>query len=424
MSGLAAELTFFKGTLDKLGVEAQIFRVGEFKSAVEPFFRKDMSEASRAQTESFLNSIYNNMLTQIADSRGMSLAELRKLSDKLEVRKAEDALSKGLVTQLAYYDEVLELMREKMDLKENEDIPSMDVKKYLKTESNVAFSKNRIAVIVAEGNIVSGGGDIDNIGSDKYAKEIRKARTNDRVKAIVIRINSPGGSALASDVMWREIQLASKVKPVIASMSGVAASGGYYMAMACDTIVAHPTTITGSIGIFGMLPNMQKFFDDKLGITFDVAKTGEYSDWMTITRPLTTAEKAMFQNMIEEGYEDFTKKAADGRGMSHEDLLKVASGRVWSGTEALERNLVDVLGGLDIAVNIAAEKAGVEDYMVKLYPEEKPFFQKLMEEFGSSVKTSFEKRQFGSMYPYVQDLKKLEEYQGVQARMPFDVTIK
>lgn len=425
MSGLASEITFFKGTLDKLGVEVQIFRVGEFKSAVEPFFRKNMSDASRAQTESFLNSIYNSMISQISDSRGIPAEKLRSISDEMEVRRAEDALRLNLITKLGYYDEVLDMMREKLDLEEDKDIPSVNTKKYLKSIDKQDYSRNRIAVIVAEGNIVSGGGELGSIGSDKYAKEIRKARTNDKVKAIVLRINSPGGSALASDVMWREVMLASQVKPVIASMSGVAASGGYYMAMGCDTIVAHPTTITGSIGIFGLIPNMQKFFDDKLGVTFDVAKTGKYSDMMTISRPLNAAEKAIVQEMIEEGYEDFTKKAADGRAMSHEELLKVASGRVWSGSEALDNKLVDVLGGLDVAVEIAAKKADVaDDYMVKFYPEEKPFFQKIMEELGATAQAGIARIKYGELQPFARELKKIEEYKGIQARMPFEIDFK
>jgi protease-4 len=426
MSGLSSEVSFFKGTFEKLNIEPQIFRVGTFKSAVEPFLRKDMSEASKEQISVLLNSVYEVLINNIADSRGINPTELRAISDQLKIRTTEDALNYKLVTQLGYYDEVLTKMREIAGLEEDASIPVVSVKKYSKSFVADKYNTNRIAVIVAEGNIVSGKGGDGNIGSDVFAKEIRKARLDDKIKAIVLRINSPGGSALASDVMWREVKLATEVKPVIASMSSVAASGGYYMAMACDTIVAQPNTITGSIGIFAIIPDLSKFMDTKLGITFDRVSTGEFSDLYTVTRTLNDAEKRIIQNSIERGYEDFTSKAAEGRNMSIDELLNVASGRVWSGIEAKENGLVDVLGGFDDAVSIAANSAGLTegDYMKVYYPEKKPFFQQLLNEMGSSAKVLHKKYTYGEMANYVEELEYVMENKGLQTRMPFDLEIK
>ncbi|GAA5044084.1 signal peptide peptidase SppA [Marivirga lumbricoides] len=426
VNGLTSEVMFFKGTFEKLNIEPQIFRVGTFKSAVEPFLRKDMSEPSKQQVGELLNSVYDHYLAEVAEARGISVDELTRISDQFLVRTPQDALKYGLVTSLGYYDEVLAIMRENAGLEADADIPSISVNKYEKSFVADSYQQNRIAVIVAEGNIVSGEGDAQSIGSDKFAKEIRKARLDDKIKAIVLRINSPGGSALASDVMWREVQLAKQVKPVIASMSSVAASGGYYMAMACDTIVAQPNTITGSIGIFAIIPDLSNFLESKIGVTFDRVSTGEYSDLYTVTRSLNEAEKQIIQNMVERGYEDFTTKAAEGRDMPVEQLLEVASGRVWSGVEAKDRGLVDVLGGYDDAVRIAAEAAGLEEgkYMKVYYPEMKPFFQQLMEELGSSASVLYDRVMYGEASAYVKELKYVMENKGLQTRMPFDLEIK
>jgi len=291
--------------------------------------------------------------------------------------------------------------------------------------SNPSSSKNEIAVIVADGEIVSGKAQDGLIGSDTFAEELRKARTNDRIKAIVIRINSPGGSALASDVMWREINLASEVKPVIASMSDYAASGGYYLAMACDTIVAQPTTITGSIGVFSVLFDMSNFLDNKLGITFEEVKTGEIGELITMTRPLNSVEKNIWQKKTEEIYKGFTTKAAAGRAMPVDELMKVASGRVWTGTQAKERGLVDVLGNFETAVTLAAGAAGLgEDYRLKYYPIQKSFFEQWLGGLEESAETRMLKRELGVYFDTYQYLKKLKNYQGSQMRMPYELTIE
>ena len=427
LNGLVQEVVFVKGTLDKLEIEPQVFRVGEFKSAVEPLTRTEMSEASREQSIAFMNNIYNVFLEDVARSRNIERDELERISDEMLVRSPADAAKYQVVDRLAYLDEVEEVMRAKLGLKEeDEKINYIKYGKYNKSIESEGSSSNRIAVIVATGEIVSGEGDNQTIGSDKFAKEIRDARTNDRVKAIVLRINSPGGSALASDVIWREVTLAAKEKPVIASMSDIAASGGYYIAMGADTIVAQPNTITGSIGIFGVIFNLQGLLNDKLGITTDVVETGELSNILKVTKPLNEFEKSIIQNAIEEGYETFTRKAADGRDMSIENLRAVASGRVWSGIEAKDRNLVDVLGSFEDAIQIAVAKAGLEegDYRLRYYPEQKSFMQELLETLTGDVQAKAMELQFGEFYPYVKQLQELKKYSGIQARLPYDMIIE
>ncbi|MTI30294.1 signal peptide peptidase SppA [Xanthovirga aplysinae] len=424
-NGFKAENIFFKKTLEKLELEPQIFRVGDYKSAVEPFIREDMSEASRIQTTALINSLYNTYLKHVANSRQINNKELKNISENLLVRNAKDAKTYKLVDQLAYFDEVQDAIRQELELEQEEKIPTVTYKKYRKSYSNTKVSANRIAVIVASGNIVSGKGGENAIGSDTFAAAIRKARKDKKIKAIVLRVNSPGGSALASDVIWREVKLATKEKPVIASMSDYAASGGYYISMASDTIVAEPNTITGSIGIFGIIVNAKGLLNNKLGITTDVVKTGKYSDIMTATRPLSDFEKSVIQKSVEEGYEAFTTKAAEGRNMSLEKLKQVASGRVWSGEQALSNGLVDVLGGLEDAINIAAKKAGVEDdYKVRYYPKQKGVFEQIFEEFSTDLETRIRMEKYGEMAPYIQHLEEIKEMDGLQTRLPFDLIIQ
>jgi protease-4 len=426
-NGLSAELLFFKGTLDKLGIQPQIFKVGDFKSATEPLVLDKMSEANRLQYSSFLNSIYGHFLQQIADSRKIESQQLKNLSDSMVIQTPEDALKYKLITNVGYYDEVLEWIKSNLKVKSTKDIKFVSVKTYLKAfkSESSSSSKNKIAVIVTEGEIVTDKGGSGIISSDEIAAEIRKARLDKNVKAIVLRINSPGGSALASDVMWREVVLAKKAKPIIASISDYGASGGYYMAMGCNKIVAHPSTITGSIGIFGVLFNMQPFLQDKLGITTDRVKTGKYSDILTVTRPLSDPEKRIIQRSVEEGYERFTSKAAQGRSISEDSLKSVASGRVWSGIEAKNIGLIDELGGLEAAITIAAKSAKVEkDYKIKYYPEQKSFLENILTELSGEAETKLMQREFGALTPYVIQLEKLKRLEGIQARLPYEMIIK
>lgn len=425
LNGISANLTFFKGTFDKLGIEPEIFRVGDFKSAVEPFIRKDMSESNELQMKSILNSLYSHYLKNVADSRPISVANLEALSDSMVVRKPEEALSHKLVTGVKYFDEVLTEFRERLEIEEDDKINFVSLGKYQKSIDKTNSSKNRIAVIVAQGDIVSGKGDAQSIGSDKFAKLIRKARENDKVKAIVLRVNSGGGGVIASDVIWREMMLAKEKKPVIASMGDYAASGGYYIAMAADKVVSEPNTITGSIGIFMMLFNMEKFLEEKIGITHDVVKTGEFSDIFTVTRSLNEAERAIFQQSTNEGYEDFTSKVAKARNMSIADVKKIASGRVWTGLQAKENGLVDEIGGLDKAIALAAEAAEItDDYKLRYYPAKKDFLAQIKEELGGGLEEKMLQKQTGDLYPIAKQIKSLKNYQGVQARLPFEITFE
>ncbi|CAN5752343.1 signal peptide peptidase SppA [soil metagenome] len=427
-NGLSSEIVFFKGTFDKLGIQPYVFRVGEFKSAVEPFIQAQMSESNRQQTQSFLSSLHDHALGNIAQSRNLTVAQLRNISDSLKVTSAEDALRNGLVTHLGYYDQVLDYFREQLgeeDATKKPNVISLSRYKKVASDEGTSTSRNRIAVIYASGDIVGGEGGEGSIGGTKYAEAIRKVRLDDNVKAVVLRINSPGGSALASDIIWREVELTKAVKPVIASMSDLAASGGYYIAMACDTIVAHPNTITGSIGVFGMLFNTEPFLREKLGITIDRVKTGRYADMPTVTRPLTDFERQVLQKETERIYEDFTRKAAQGRRITQDQLKQYASGRVWSGIEAKERGLIDVLGSLDDAIQIAAAKANLGDnYRIRSIPERKTFLEEFMTGLRDGVQAKALRQDLGALFPYYEAYKKVEGLQGIQARLPYNLTVE
>ncbi len=425
-NGFFVETTFFKGTLEKIGVQPEIFRVGDFKSAVEPFIRTDMSKESREQTSSYLNSTYDTYLDDLSKTINQPVATLRQMADSMKVNTASEAAKYKLVKATAYYDEILKNIGEKIGEDNIEDINFIALNKYVDAVSNDQdYATNRIAVIVANGEIIPGEAEGTQIGGETFAKEIRKARLDDNVKAIVLRINSPGGSALASDVIWREVVLTKKVKPIIASMSDVAASGGYYMAMGCDTIVAQPNTITGSIGIFALAFNATELVN-KLGLTTDIVSTSPFADILNPTSELSDYERMVMQHYVEEGYESFVGKAAEGRNMSVEAVKKVASGRVWTGAQAKERNLVDVLGGLDDALQIAVDQSGLKDeeYRVKYYPETKTVFEQIMKELGQEVSTYKLQKELGLAYPLIQQLKTLENMQGVQARMPYEMMVK
>ena len=433
-NGLSAEVLFYKRLFDKAGIEPYIFRVGSFKSAVEPFFRENFSDSARYQTVSFLNSINGHMISQVAAARGIAPARLKVISDSMLVHNAPDALRLKMVTKLGYFDEVQDYMRGKLGLAKDKKPSLVSLSDYTDKdqadEQEGKTSGNRIAVVYAEGDIVTGKGSDDNIGSTKFADAIRKARLDDKVKAVVLRINSPGGSSLASDVVYREVLLTKKVKPIIASMSDVAASGGYYIAMACDTIVAHPNTITGSIGVFGVLPNVQKLLGDKLGITVDRVTTGKFSDLPTITRPLSDFEKRVLQGEVNNIYADFTTKAALGRHMPVERLRRLASGRVWSGLEAKNNGLVDVLGNYEDALKIAAARAHLkaDDYRVQRLPRRKSAFENLFSMFGGGdaevAKAQAMKAELGPLYPAYAQYQQLMTMRGIQAKMPYELEIK
>lgn len=424
-NGLSVEMSFFKGTFDKLDIKPQIFRVGDYKSAVEPFMLDKMSEENSRQVNSFINSIYQTILLEVAEDLNQDPKKLKEFSDKLQVQNVVDAAELGLITGVKYKDEFLQILADKLGVDGADDIEMLSYQDYNRSYSRYVSSKNKIAVIIAEGNIVMGKGNKQAIGAAKFTKEIARASKDENVKAIVLRINSPGGDALASDLIWREVVKAKERKPVIASFSNVAASGGYYIGMGADTIVAQPNTITGSIGIFTIIFNIGDFMANKLGITTDYVNTGEYSGMWTSSRALTDAEKRVIQKGVNEGYETFTTKAAAGRHMSVEGLKFLASGRVWTGIQAQENGLVDILGGLETAIEVAAVKAGVaEDYRLSYYPKQKTSLEQLLDELSGSMEAKISRQKLGDLYPYVDVVEKMKLLQGTQALMPFDINIR
>ena len=423
--GLSAQSIFFKGALDKLGIEAQIIKVGTYKSAVEPFILDKMSEPNRRQVTSFLGSMYDHFLTQISESRKIPKATLFSIADSAKIRNPKDAVNLKMVDALLYKDQVLDELKLRTGIDKKKDVKSVTLEEYASNaDDDQSSSSNRIAIVYANGEIISGEGSDETIGSERISRAIRKARTDSKVKAVVLRVNSPGGSALASDVIWREVILTKKIKPVIVSMGDVAASGGYYIACGADSIFAQPTTITGSIGVFGILPNMQKFFNDKLGITFDGVKTSRFADLGTVSRPLTDAEKMIIQQEVNKIYNTFTKKVADGRKRSQVYIDSIGQGRVWSGTEALQNGLVDKLGDINDAIASAARKAKLKDYKIVSYPAQVDPFKSLFNDSSDKVRTYFAKRELGDNFTYYEQLKATLKISGIQARMPYNITIK
>ena len=420
-NGLMANITFFKGLFEKLEVKPEIFRVGSFKSAVEPFLRKDMSSENRLQYTSLLSTIYDIYLTDVAESRDIQKRNLSRYSKELKIQVPADAHHYGLVDSLGYKDELKSLIASDLELEEASDIEFISYQNYKKSLKN-KYAKDKIAVIYANGSIVMAGDDTQVVGY-KLAKEIRKARENKSVKAIVLRINSPGGSLVASDLIWHEVYLTKGVKPIIASMADVAASGGYYIAMACDTIIAQPNTITGSIGIFGMWFNFGQLLENKFGITHDVVKTGDHSDLYTVTRNLTDFERSAIQKGVNKGYQTFISKAAMGRGVTSEAINEVGSGRIWSGTQALDNGLIDVIGNYNDAVDLAVAMSGIEgDYRVVNYPAQKSMFEKILGSVTNEIKVSNSMNN-EVMAPYFKQIKSLQEMKGIQARMAEEFTI-
>lgn len=420
-NGLASTPMFFKGMLNKLDIDVKLIRVGKYKGAGEPFIRENLSEENRYQIESFLGSLNNQMLADLSASTGKSTDELRAMANELKIRSAADAVALGMVHRLAFRDEVLNLLAAKTEQKDIEKISFVSLKDYVSSlPRDLNFKeKNRIAVVYAIGDITSGEGDDQTIGSDRIAAAIRSARLNKEVKAIVLRVNSPGGSALASDIIWREVLLAKGEKPVVVSMGNLAASGGYYIAAAADSIFAAPNTLTGSIGVFGMIPNFEGFFKNKTGITFDRVTTGKYADLLNTNRPMTADEEAIVQQMINRIYEDFIKVVADGRGLSTDSVHAMAQGRVYTGAQALEIGLVDKLGDLEDAIACAARMAKLKDYRLKNLPEQKDQLEMLLESFGAARVSAVE-QELGPLYQHYKLAKNLLEGDRIQARLELD----
>ncbi|MXV15386.1 signal peptide peptidase SppA [Hufsiella ginkgonis] len=424
-SGFNSDITFFKGALDKLGIEAQIIKVGTYKSAVEPFILDHMSDANRLQVTSFLGSMYDHYLLSIAASRKIPKDSLFAIANELKVRTAVDAVKYRLADGVRYKDQLLDELKAATGIDKKKNVNSISIEDYSgNAGKTTAVTGDRVAVVYAVGEIAGGEGSDEVMGSEKISRDLRKVRLDDHVKAVVLRVNSPGGGVLASDVIWREVVLTRKVKPVVVSMGDVAASGGYYIACGADSIFAQPNTITGSIGVFGIIPNMKEFFNNKLGITFDGVKTGQYADMGSIDRPLTPAERLIFQREVNRVYDGFTKRVAEGRKKSQAYVDSIGQGRVWSGTEALKIGLVDKLGSINDAIRSAAGMAKLKDYKLVNYPVMKDPFQSLFDNSGERMKDYVTRMQLGEEYTYYKQLKSAVRLTGVQARMPFTISVK
>ena len=422
-NGISVQYMFYKKAFDKLEIEPLVFRVGQYKSAVEPFIRENMSPENKMQTQSFISSINREVFSKISLSKKISANKLNQIADSLLAMNPVHAEKLGMI-KLGYWDQFESLLKSAVKIKSKSDLTFVKLADYLKAKNPIKTVEgtDKIGVLVAEGEIVGSRGGDENIGSEDFVKELRKLRDNKSIKAIVLRIDSPGGSSLASDEMWREIELAKKVKPIVASMSDYAASGGYYMAMGTNTIVAQPTTVTGSIGIFAQWLNIDRFLSNKIGITQDYVNTHANSNFMNSLGELTEFQKSVIQNMVNQGYETFTSKAASGRKMSIEKLKSLAGGRVWTGIQAKEIGLVDELGGLDVAIEIAAKKGKLKPgaYKVVVYPKAKSFLDQLI---SSAMSESSLTQKFAALnMPWAKpilEMERMKKREGYLALMPY-----
>ena len=425
--GLASETMFLKDFLAKIGVKMQIFRVGTYKSAVEPMTNTEMSPANREQTQAFLESTWKSIVDDVAASRNISVDSLNLLADKnMDLRPAEDYVHCGLADTLMYKDEVLSYLKSLAGLTEEDDFHTLSLDEMTRVKSATPKSKTRdvIAVYYAYGEIDNGSSYDEGINSEKMTKDLRDLRKDKNVKAVVLRVNSPGGSAYGSEQIWREVNLLKAEKPVVVSMGDYAASGGYYISCAANKIVAEPTTLTGSIGIFGMMPDASELLTNKLGLHFDGVKTHKMADMGSMSRPFNAEESALMQQMVNQGYALFTKRCAEGRNIPLEELCKIAEGRVWTGSMAKELKLVDELGGLDTAIQLAAELGKVKDYKLKSYPAKQDFLTELLNTRTDRYIHGQLQETFGEYYQGFEWLRHVKQSDRLQARLPFNMRIQ
>lgn len=429
-TGMVGQVSFFAGALEKMGIEVQAIRAGKFKGAVESFTRKNLSPENRLQMEAYINSVFGEVLSKIADSREISVQKLKTDADQLQMRSVNDFINAGYIDQALYRDQFYSTMKRRMGVDDDKKVPLLSEKKYAKSLKSTGSGRDRIAVVYASGDIVGGMGNGTQIASDDMAKTLKSVRLDDKVKAVVFRIDSRGGSSLASDIIWREAKLLAEEKPLIVSMSDVAASGGYYIATPARKILAEPTTITGSIGVFGLIPNAEKLLNDKMGVTFEYIGTGKNSDMGRIDRPLTSNQKEYIGSIIDKIYDTFLTRVADGREMTKEEVHAVAQGRVWTGKMAKEVGLVDQLGGLEDAIAVAAEEAGLKDYRLKELPKSKDPIVEMVAKFqgnsslGSQLQRMTQNTGFESYIQQLSDIERWGTKQSVQAIMPYTIEIK
>lgn len=425
IDGFSSNTAYLKGMFDKLGLEPTLIRHGKYKAAGEPLISDKMSKENRQQIEAYMGSMYDNFVNAIAQSRKKTADEIRTMADELQLQSPEDAKRLGMINGVLFEDEVQEILRKKTGVEKYKDIKFVSASAVAETVTGTSYSvKEKIAVIYCVGDIVSGKGDDQTMGSEKIVEALREAKNDSAIKAVVLRINSPGGSAMASDVIWREVVLTKKAKPVIVSMGSVAASGGYYIAAPADVIVAQTNTVTGSIGVFALLMNANKLIKDKLGINVETVKFGKYADMGSPSRPMTAGEQAILQKYVDKIYNDFVSKVAQGRNLTPAQVDSIAQGRVWSGTDAKKIGLVDEFGGLDKAIEIAAKKAGISEYRTTSLPEQKDPFEQILSSMGSEASLYITKKQLGEQYEWYAKLKEAIQYEGVQMRMPMQIEIR
>ncbi|MCD6347118.1 MAG: signal peptide peptidase SppA [Bacteroidales bacterium] len=422
--GLRSEVMFYTEALDKLGIEVQVMRHGKFKSAVEPYLTTKMSDASKKQTKAYLDAIWEQMLKDIGDARNMTPDELNSLADKFAIRTPESALENHFVDGLFYTDQLNDELHKLTGVSSSGNIKTVSMKQYIDVppSKKPEYTSDRIAIIYGTGTIGMKETGATSIGGHNLAKAFRQARNDKRIKAIVFRINSPGGNVLASDIIRREVELAAAAKPLIVSMGDLAASGGYWVSTPGKIILANPTTITGSIGVFGLWPNFEKLVTGKLGVHFDGVQTNKLAGMGNVFRPLQPEERAIIQGQIENTYNKFVQKVASDRNMSEADVDKIGQGRVWSGKDALELGLIDRFGGLEAAIEVAAAEAGLDNYKIKEMPQLKDPINKIVEQILRSKLSA--KQMLESELPVLRDIRECAEGGSLQARLPYTINIK
>lgn len=424
LHGLSASPTFYKGLLDKIGIEMQIFKVGTFKSAVEPFMLDKMSDANREQVSAYIGDVWSTITSEISESRKLSVEKINLAADSLQTfKEAKYSLQDDFVDTLMYEADVKEYLKTLVGVEKAKDINVASVKNMTSVAfENESKSKDIVAVLYAYGSITDGSGK-DGITSKRYVKEIEKLKDNDKVKAVVFRVNSGGGSAYASEQIWKAISDLKEKKPVVVSMGDYAASGGYYISCNASKIIAQPNTLTGSIGIFGMFPNVEGL-TKKVGLSFDNVKTNKFADFGDATRPMRDDEKAILQNYIERGYDLFLTRCSEGRNIPKDSLDLIAQGRVWTGNQALKIGLVDALGDLDTAIEEAAKLAELSDYSLRDFPKKQDFFESFFSNQKEELTTRAMKEYLGNDYQLFKTIKEIKEQDFIQARMPYDIDIR
>lgn len=423
--GLSGEILFYKKALEKLGVEVQVIRHGKFKGAVEPYILDRLSPENREQILTYVGSIWSHVLNNISADRGIPVEKLNSIADNLTGYVAQGAFESGLVDGLLYHDQLIDTLKVRSGLTPDDKIALVPMHKYTKVPESkkTPFQKNKISVVYASGSIVNGKGNENNIGGDAFRDVIRKERKDSTVKAIVLRVNSRGGSAIASDMIWRELELAAKDKPVVISMGNYAASGGYFIAAPGTKVMASPTTITGSIGVFGLIPNTGKLMEQKLGVTYETVETNSNSDFPSVYRSMNTVEKEAMQRSIEVIYSDFVNKVSAGRKMTFNEVDSIAQGRVWSGSNAMRIGLVDSFGGLTDAVAEAGRLAGLEAWSLRELPVSEDPFLKMISQFGAEIKNKILKNELGEFERIFDDLREIRDFSGIQARLPYYIEL-